>query len=269
MKGKHEQPVNDLAGIRRTSARASWCRVMTVHVINLDRDTERPRMFMDENKHVGDIARAPAVDGRTVDRAAPRSLGVIADDLEYSEGTLGCALSHIRLWHKAVKDDRAVTIAEDDGRFARNFAPAHETMPGNLPDDWGIILWGWNFNAPREMELIEGVTRSISRVDQNALRANIETFRNSEIAALPFRLHHAFGSMGYSVSPSGARVLLAACLPLAHIEIDFGEGRPKMLNRAFDSLLNAVYPRMKAYVCVQPLVVSENRQETSRTWRGT
>jgi glycosyl transferase family 25 len=233
---------------------------MTVHVINLDRDTERLRSFLHRNGHLPNFERVPAVDGRSVDRASLRALGVISGDLNYTDSNLGCALSHIRLWRRAVKENRVLTIAEDDARFSRAFPRAHERILQGLPNDWGCILWGWNFDALLEIDLIEGVTRSILRLDQDALRANIDAFQNAEIAASPFRLHHGFGLMGYSVSPSGARTMLDICVPLSEVQIEFGEGRPTLRNGAIDSMVNAVYPRIKAYVCVPPLVVSENRR---------
>jgi GR25 family glycosyltransferase involved in LPS biosynthesis len=242
---------------------------VTVHVINLDRDTERLRTFMELNAHLPDITRVAAVDGRSADRASLRALGTISGDLNYSDANLGCALSHIGLWRKALKENRALTIAEDDARFSRVFPLAHDRMIRDLPADWGCILWGWNFDALLEIELIEGVARSILRLDQSALRANIDTFRNAEIVSLPFRLHHAFGLMGYSVSPSGAKAMLETCLPLSEARIKFGEGRPTIRNGAIDAMTNAVYPAIKAYVCVPPLAVSENRRETSRTQPDT
>lgn len=238
---------------------------MTVLVINLDRATERWRDFLRSNGHLPEIDRVRAVDGRSADRASLRDLGLIAADLNYSDANLGCALSHIALWRRAVNENRVLTIAEDDARFSPGFAQTHERMLQSLPDDWGCILWGWNFDALLEIDLIEGVTRSILRVDQNALRANIDTFRTAEIAPSPFRLHHAFGLMGYSVSPAGASRMLDICVPLSERRIEFGEGRPSLRNGAINSIMNAVYPRMKAYVCVPPLVVSENRRETPRT----
>jgi hypothetical protein len=82
------------------------------------------------------------------------------------------------------------------------------------------------------------------------------------MAALPFRLHHAFGLMGYSISPGGARVLLDTCLPLTDGDIELDDRGIKIHNGALDCVANAAYRVMKAYVCIPPLVVSENRRGT-------
>jgi hypothetical protein len=104
--------------------------------------------------------------------------------------------------------------------------------------------------------------------DQDALRENLEVFRRAEVAHAPIRLRHAFGTVGYSVSPAGAAALLKMCLPLARQFIrfeGFGIGIP---NNGIDCMMNMAYPKLKAYVCMPPLVVSENRQDISNTYRN-
>jgi GR25 family glycosyltransferase involved in LPS biosynthesis len=231
---------------------------VTVHVINLDRDTERLTKFLTLNAHVPDIVRVSAVDGASLDRKALSDLGIISADLGYDDPNLGCALSHIRLWRKSVSDNRVVTIAEDDAVFAPNFHVAHDLILKGLPADWGLILWGWNFDAEMAAEIIDGVTSAIMRVDQNALRRNIDIFRRSEIAARPFRLHRGFGLLGYSVSPGGARILLENCLPLINVGIPMGDNGPMIRNGSIDSITQSAYRLMKSYICIPPLAVSEN-----------
>ena len=40
--------------------------------------------------------------------------GTITKDLAYTPGALGCALSHVALWKKAVSQNKSITIFEDD-----------------------------------------------------------------------------------------------------------------------------------------------------------
>ena len=238
---------------------------MTVHVINLDRDTGRLETFLTMHAHVPDIVRIRGVEGKSVDRKSLQMLGVISEDLTYTDGPLGCALSHIRLWRRVLNEKRVFTIVEDDAILARNFQPAHDRMLAKLPKDWDIMLWGWNFDQNLWTEIPEGVAPSILRFDQDALRKNIEIFRSSDVRSSAFRLHHAFGTMGYSLSPTGARALLEICLPLAKVDIYFDNKGLGFRNNGIDCMMNAAYRRIKAYVCIPPLVVSENRHEVSRT----
>lgn len=68
-----------------------------IHLINLDRSTERVRRFRELNGHLTDITRIPATDGSTLDRKALEVSGYITGDLSYGAGALWCAFSHVRL----------------------------------------------------------------------------------------------------------------------------------------------------------------------------
>ena len=72
-----------------------------IHRINLDRSTERLMCFKERNGHLQNVVRVPAADGSTLDRTAMIALGYIDRDLPYSAGTLGCAVSHPRLFSPA------------------------------------------------------------------------------------------------------------------------------------------------------------------------
>jgi GR25 family glycosyltransferase involved in LPS biosynthesis len=238
-----------------------------IYVINLDRDHERMRLFSETNGHLVEFVRFAAVDGRESDRAALQREGIIKGDLTYNNGQLGCALSHLALWRLAIAEDRIITVAEDDVILARDFASAHEAFVQRLPADWSIVLWGWNFDRSVWAEIPEGVAKSVLTFDQDALRENIEVFRGAEVTHAPVRLRHAFGTLAYTVSPAGAKGLLELCLPLARrfIQFDgFGIGIP---NNGIDCMMNTAYPKLRAYVCVPPLAVSENRQDISHTYR--
>jgi GR25 family glycosyltransferase involved in LPS biosynthesis len=240
---------------------------MPVQVINLDRDRERWRLFNERNVQAAAFNRFSAIDGHQLDRAALQRDGVIASDLTYNNGQLGCAMSHLALWRRAVAEQLVVTIMEDDAILAADFGVASEEFLGRLSADWSVVLWGWNFDRSVWAEIPEGVAKSVLTFDQDALRERIEVFRRSAGAHAPIRLRHAFGIMAYSVSPTGAKALLESCLPLARkfIRFDgFGIGIP---NNGIDCMMNIAYPKLQAYVCMPPLAVSENRHDISHTHR--
>jgi glycosyl transferase family 25 len=238
-----------------------------VYVINLDRDHERLALFKETNPHLTDYERFSAVDGRAMDRGALRQEGIIAANLTYNNGQLGCALSHLALWRIAIAENRVITVVEDDAILAPDFTRAQDAFVRRLPAEWAIALLGWNFDRSVWAEIPEGVAKSVLNFDQDALRENIATFRRSAVDHAPIRLRHAFGSLAYTVSPAGAKALLEMCLPLARqfIRFDgFGIGIP---NNGIDCMMNTAYPMLKAYVCMPPLAVSENRQDISNTYQ--
>ena len=117
-----------------------------IHLINLDRSPERLLRFRHYNSHLKEIVRVSATDGATVDREALVSSGYINRDLPYSDGTLGCAVSHMKLWEMAASQDRSLTIFEDDIVVSLNFEARAREILAAVPVDWDFIQWGVLFN---------------------------------------------------------------------------------------------------------------------------
>ena len=92
-----------------------------IHLINLDRSTDRLANFINCNSHLDNILRISAVDGARVNRRELVRDGTITEDLSYTPSALGCALSHVGLWKKASSENRVVTILEDDTICSLNF----------------------------------------------------------------------------------------------------------------------------------------------------
>jgi glycosyl transferase, family 25 len=236
---------------------------MQIHLINLDRSIDRLVEFQKRNSHLRDVIRFAAVDGQTLDKEKQMREGVLTSDCRYSRGALGSAISHITLWRMAVDGQCTMTIAEDDAIFSTKFEGCAGKVLALLPTNWDVIFWGWNFDAPLQIEMLPDVSGAILRCDQERLRRNIDQFSALETGPVFVRVLHTWGLMCYTISPKGAQALLDVCLPLRSTLIEIpglgGRFEPKTL----DATLNAGYPSLKSFVCVPPLVVSENRHEIS------
>jgi len=126
-----------------------------------------------------------------------------------------------------------------------------------LPDNWDIVIWGWNFSAFLWVEMPEGV--SFCKLEMNqAVRRNIDAFRVGQFTPTPIRLRHCFGPMAYTVSADGAAKLLNSCLPLRDQLISFPGFDVVIQNTDIDAMMNAVYPGIRAYVSISPLAVSSD-----------
>jgi GR25 family glycosyltransferase involved in LPS biosynthesis len=239
---------------------------LQIHVINLARDHERREKFLSLNAHLPKIVRPPAIEGRQLDRDMLERMGYISPPLSYNNAVLGNAHSHIELWRKAAESGEPVTVAEDDAIFAQNFLSASSEVLSKVDADWDIMLWGWNFDALLWLEIPEGVSACKLVCNQEEMRQNIETFRSRNSSPTPLRLRHSFGIMGYTISPTGAKSMMEICLPLQNTLIPFEGYGVVIENKTIDAIMNKAYPRLKAYVCMPPLVVSENWHETTHTW---
>jgi glycosyl transferase, family 25 len=237
-----------------------------IHLINLDRSTDRLEEFQRRNAHLLDVNRFPAIDGRTLDKEKLIEEGVITRDLRYSTGALGCALSHLTLWKMAVEEGRVITVAEGDAIFSRNFERSKELL-ARLPTDWDFVQWGWVFRTFLFVDPVPHLVSAKMVFDEGELRRNIGDFQNIETVPVPIRLLHSFGIPCYSVSPNGARALLDLCLPLRPELIDFPRFGVRNENEGVDTAMSGAYPSLNAFVSMPPLVATEHRTEDS-TIRG-
>jgi hypothetical protein len=232
---------------------------LDVHVINLDRSRDRLSAFETVNgdAHLN-FVRFPAIEGKTVERGPLVERGTITADLGYSDGALGCALSHLALWDLAIQQNRALTICEDDAIFNRGFAPAAEALMQALPPEWDVIIWGWNFDSILLIDMIPGVSPCLGMFDQDRMRMGVGAFQSARLTPQLFRLSRVLGMVGYSISPRGAQEMKGHCLPLRKLEVFFPGLERALPNSGIDVMLNHAYPRLQAYASFPPLVITRN-----------
>jgi FkbM family methyltransferase len=241
---------------------------LPIHVINLDRTPARLAEFNRRNAHLRDVKRFRAIDGQTLDREKLIRDGVLTADCIYTAGNLGCAMSHLALWRKVVEEGRAITVAEDDAIFSRNFAGRSREFLEHLPEDWEFIQWGWVFQQRVWVHAIPEILNATLIFDQDQLRRHIDEFQSCDVAPAPITLRHSFGTVCYSVSLKGARALLQYCTPLSGRLIEFPGFGVTIENKGIDCMMNGAYPSLKAFVSIPPLVVTEHREDETTTRHG-
>lgn len=186
--------------------------------------------------------------------------------LPYLSGTLGCAMSHIKLWEIAVAECRSITIFEDDVVVSTEFRRRAEEVLAALPSHWDIIHWGCLINP-----LFAWVDLGISKVKlvgygewQYKGETGAARFRAEAHAAAPVKLLHSFGLQGYSISPQGAKAALDYCLPLRRRLIEFPDAEVVTEDSGLDVALCGLYPTIQAFVCLPPLVIHADEEASER-----
>jgi GR25 family glycosyltransferase involved in LPS biosynthesis/2-polyprenyl-3-methyl-5-hydroxy-6-metoxy-1,4-benzoquinol methylase len=234
-----------------------------VHVVNLDASVERFNTFKKRNFHLKDVVRVSAVDGRTVDRAKLAEEGIIASDLKYSPGSIGCALSHIGLWKKAVAEQRVINVFEDDVVCAPTFGERAAEVVAQIPAEWDIILWGFNYD-PLFVWLDLGFSRAKLEFYNRIWSGSSGEFATAAFASVPMKIAHCFGTLGYSITPRGAGILLEHCIPLRNQLIPFPGTDIVIDDTGIDCSMCGAYPSMQAFACLPPLVLHDNAQSSDR-----
>jgi glycosyl transferase, family 25 len=244
---------------------------MIVDLINLDRFADRRREFMTNNAHLREVRRYSKIDGRELDIQALVENRTIERDIvnTYSAGALAAALAHIALWDNAIQTGEVVTICEDDAIFHHQFEHEAGAIIGRLPADWDVLVYGWNFDSMLLVDLLPGVSPGIVLCDEGQLRAHVEEFQQRSLSPQPIKLLQAFGTMCYSLSPKGAKVLKDFSLPIRPMSIPLpGPGRElrsdrRLSNVGLDVIMSAAYPQLKAFITIPPLVISKNEHANS------
>lgn len=91
---------------------------MEIHVINLDKDVEKWKLFNQQIKDCDNLkfTRFKAIDGNN--RLDTINVSKMCDDLICNTGVIGCAQSHISLWKQLVNSNKPYfIIMEDDAKF--------------------------------------------------------------------------------------------------------------------------------------------------------
>lgn len=237
---------------------------MEINIINMDRSVDRLAEFVAVNKHLDQISRFSAVNGSTLDRKVLAETGVIQGDLPtFTNGAIGSAMSHMLLWKEAVKREAPVTIAEDDAIFNADFNVKSKQILDSINPDWDMIMWGWNFDSVLMFDLLPGISPCVATFDEQGLRDHAAEYQKLDIKPQAFRLYRAFGILAYSVSAAGAKKLLDFCLPLRDLSVYVPGLNRNVVSFTIDCMMNGVYPKINAYVCVPPLAMSKNDKTQS------
>jgi GR25 family glycosyltransferase involved in LPS biosynthesis len=181
----------------------------------------------------------------------------------YTDGALGCALSHLAQWNLAAAGEETVTVAEDDAIFHLQFESLAEEVIAGLPADWDIIQWGWNFDSILAFDMLPGVSNSVAVFDQTKMRDHAVGFMTLPFKPSAFRLQRSFGTVCQSISPAGAAKLLRHCLPIRPMEVFYPILNRTLQNTGIDNMMNDLYPNINAYVSLPPLVITKNDPSAS------
>ena len=115
-------------------------------VISLDSHPDKFSNFLVVNQdEYFNFQKFSAVDGVTLNREILIEKKIITPDLNYATGALGCAMSHLSLWHECVQSGEVLNICEDDAVFRHDLAFQMKDIFRQNPN-FDIIYWGYNNN---------------------------------------------------------------------------------------------------------------------------
>jgi glycosyl transferase, family 25 len=235
-----------------------------IQVISLRATPHRRQRFVDLN-HGFRFEFFDAVDGRQIDKSKFFGSPLAQADVPYSPGAIGCALSHLTLWERSIREQAILTVVEDDAILRQDFEAKSQELIARLPPDWDIIMWGWNFDSILSVLAMPGVSTTVISFSQNSLRQAIGRFQTELFEPHIFRLDKCFGTCAYSISPAGSRKFRQGCFPLRPEKVFFPYLNRVLPNDGIDIAMNRIYPTTNSYVSFPPLAVTPNDNSQSLT----
>ena len=234
-------------------------RTTPITLINLDRSPDRLAEFSAHNQGTVGFERFSGVDGKSINRVDLLHRGLLAPDHQYVDGAIGCALSHLTLWHRVVADNKSMTICEDDAILNFDFSRITEILMDFCRDSFDFIWWGWNLDAPILYDMFPGGIRCAAFCAQGEVSGFTETFKKATLYPSLHRLYEVYGTMCYTVSPRGAKKLVEQMLPIGRPRQVFSGANNRTIdNLGIDQSMSAMLPNLNALVCIPPLAISKH-----------
>jgi len=115
-----------------------------IYVINLKKNQDRLEKFMENAKKANvKVERFDAVYGKELSKDHPDILKYFVKDHGLISGQIGCALSHIKIWEDAIKNNyNNIIVFEDDAIIPEDFWDRFNEAYNELPKDWDMLLLG-------------------------------------------------------------------------------------------------------------------------------
>jgi glycosyl transferase, family 25 len=234
-------------------------------VINLARAPHKFENFLKLNSGSKiDFQRYKACDGAALSGEEAVKMKIVMPGTKFTKGSIGCAVSHFRLWQQCIEKGEPILVFEDDAAVRNDFNGVFPKVLAGL-DRWDYLTFGYNTDSILDIEIANGMSSAIAFSPQYPSEQSLKDFVRSVKPAAAYRLNNCFGTWGYAISPEGAKRFSKFCFPMNHRSITIAALKRTFPAFNFDCILNDVYPKIDAYACYPPLGVPRNDHNVSTT----
>jgi GR25 family glycosyltransferase involved in LPS biosynthesis len=229
---------------------------MDIFVISLEKSSERKVTFDNYNSKYIKYTYHAAVDGKNININNLDPSLLKKGSQNYSNGAIGCALSHLQLWDKCIELNKPIVIMEDDAIVSRDYNKHINNLMNNLlPKTWDIVQLNYNFDSVLSYNNTNYETCNCIFNKHKMTKTDISNFVNTKINTTIAKLNFCFGMSAYIINPIGAKKLKDKCFPLDNRIINM-----PFLNNikcfTIDCMMNSIYKDIQAYVCIIPFVIT-------------
>ena len=176
--------------------------MIPVYIINLKSDKERRRLIQKQLDEIGiKYEFIDAIDGSKLSAQEKKKIyspqkAIDVFKRELSDGEIGCALSHLKIYRKMIEQEiEYAVILEDDVEICPDFIDLMKNFI-EIKNECECLLLGHNDDIKRDIFLYTSLWHKKKYIK------NYKLYRFTKVA---------FGTYGYIMTLKGARKLLHAC----------------------------------------------------------
>ena len=157
-------------------------KIDKAYVINLKKNKDRLKRFKKNTKKANiKVERFNAVYGKDLPKEHPDIIKYFVKNHNLNPGEIGCALSHIKIWEDALKNNyKNIIVFEDDAIIPKDFWYRFNEAYNELPKDWDILFLGLNW--PYVRKISENISKVIfkegtSNFGTHAMLVNVNNIK--------------------------------------------------------------------------------------------
>jgi GR25 family glycosyltransferase involved in LPS biosynthesis len=119
-------------------------KIDKIYVINLKKNCDRLKVFMKRAKKANiQVERFDAIYGKDLPENHPYIHKYFVKNHNLNPGQIGCALSHIKIWEDAIKNNyKNIIVFEDDAVIPKDFWNKFNKSYNELPANYDMLLLG-------------------------------------------------------------------------------------------------------------------------------
>jgi GR25 family glycosyltransferase involved in LPS biosynthesis len=178
-------------------------RIGEAHVINLKRREDRlAKFYANQPNMEGAVIVDEGCDGRSLELTPMLNRLFVNNDFHWKKAILGCAMSHLRLWHALANEEECIEnylIMEDDVKFKPGWDKVWEQAVQYIPEDYDVLYLGGILppNKAGYDRVVEQINPYWSRISEHTMFGQ----------PLPNRYFHVC-NYSYILSKAGAKKIL-------------------------------------------------------------
>lgn len=141
-------------------------------VINLKRQPEKYEHFLKLNADARiPFAQFEACDGAGLSEDEIGALKIAVPGLKFTRGSIGCAVSHQRIWQQVAEAHEPILVFEDDAAIRNDFNEVYPRLLASL-ESWDYLTFGYNTDSILDIEIARGMTSAVAFTPKQPTKQN-------------------------------------------------------------------------------------------------